>query len=220
MNSMEYLITGMMGLELKKMAENRLGFSEQYKTHYTSDITAENEGQTALIAGWITAHRPKPKIMFIKIRDSKGIAQIILKPETVSEEVWEVAKSLTMESSISVRGTIIADERSQTGAELKPEEIIVHRIADTLPIDLTGKKTETLIDTIFEHRELSIRRPEAIAVFTIKSQIAKAVREFYHSHQFTEIFTPYILSSATEGGAEMFPVDYFGQKGVLGKSVV
>ncbi|MHA2502091.1 MAG: aspartate--tRNA(Asn) ligase [Candidatus Kariarchaeaceae archaeon] len=200
------------------MAEHKLGFSPQYKTHYTTDINAENEGQDALIAGWVTAHRPKKSIIFVKIRDSKGIAQIVLKPDTVSEETWEVAKSLTMESSISVKGTIIADERSLTGAELKPEEIIVHRIADPLPIDLTGKKTETLIDTIFEHRELSIRRPESIAVFSIKSQIAKAVREFYSNNQFTEIFTPYILSSATEGGAEMFPVDYFGEKGVLAQS--
>jgi len=200
------------------MSDNKLGFSKKYKTHYTSDITAENEGQEALIAGFVTVHRDKGKIIFVKIRDAEGIAQIVLKEGQVPDEVWEIGKNLTIESSISVRGKIVADSRSLTGAELKPEEIIVHTLADPLPIDLTSKKTETLIDTIFEHRELSIRRPEAIAIFKIKSHIAQAVRQFYTEHNFYEIFTPYILGASTEGGAEMFPVDYFGQKGVLAQS--
>jgi len=200
------------------MKKSKLGTYPKYKTHYTNEINVENEGEVAIIAGWITVLRDKGKIIFIKIRDGEGIAQIVLKQDEVSEELWGQAKKLTIESSISVGGKIVADERSMTGAELKPENITIHTISKPLPIDLSAKKTETLIDTIFEHRELSIRRPEAIAVFKIKSQIAKAVREFYTSHNFYEIFTPYILGASTEGGAEMFPVDYFGEKGVLAQS--
>lgn len=200
------------------MEENKLGFDSRYKTHYTTDITAENEGQEALIAGWVTVHRDKGKIIFVKIRDSEGIAQIVLKEGEVDDETWETGKNLTPESSISVKGTIVADDRSLTGAELKPIEIMVHTLSDPLPIDLTAKKTDTLIDTIFEHRQLSIRRPEAIAIFRIKHHVAQAVRSFYSSHGFYEIFTPYILGASTEGGAEMFPVQYFDEPGVLAQS--
>lgn len=200
------------------MVDINLGFDPRYKTHRTIDITAENAGEEALIAGWVTVHRHKGKIIFVKIRDSKGIAQIVLKQGQDSDELWEIAENLNLESAISVRGTIVADSRSLTGAELKPLEINVLADAETLPIDLTGKKTDTLIDTIFEYRQLSIRRPEAIAVFRIKHQIGQAVREFYTSAGFHEIWTPYILGASTEGGAEMFKVDYFGEEAVLAQS--
>ena len=97
-------------------------------------------------------------------------------------------------------------------------EITVLAGAETLPIDLSGKKTETLIDTIFEHRQLSIRRPEARSGFRIKHYIGQAVREFYTNAGFHEIWTPYVLGASTEGGAEMFKVDYFGEEAVGAQS--
>ncbi|OLS23644.1 MAG: Asparagine--tRNA ligase [Candidatus Heimdallarchaeota archaeon LC_2] len=200
------------------MVDIKLGFDKRYKTHRTIDINAENAGDEALIAGWVTVHRHKGKIIFVKIRDSKGIAQIVIKQGEASEELWTIAEKLNLESVISVKGTIIADDRSHTGAELKPLELNVLADAETLPIDLTSKKTETLIDTIFEYRQLSIRRPEAIAVFRIKHHIGQAVREFYTSAGFYEIWTPYVLGASTEGGAEMFKVDYFGEEAVLAQS--
>lgn len=200
------------------MVDIKLGFDPRYKTHRTIDITAENAGEEARVAGWVTVHRHKGKIIFVKIRDSKGVAQIVLKQGQDSDELWVIAENLVLESAISVKGTIVADTRSLTGAELKPIEITVLAGSDTLPIDLTSKKTETLIDTIFEYRQLSIRRPEAIAVFRIKHQIGQAVREFYTSAGFHEIWTPYVLGASTEGGAEMFKVDYFGEEAVLAQS--
>ncbi|MHA2250400.1 MAG: aspartate--tRNA(Asn) ligase [Candidatus Kariarchaeaceae archaeon] len=197
---------------------DKLGFSDLYKTHYTTDISAKNEGDEVILSGWVIVHRDKGKILFIKIRDSLGIAQIVLKKEQDSEKLWNTGKNLTLESVIRVKGKVIADTRSLTGAELKPSEITVLSLADTLPIDLTSKKTDTLIDTIFEYRQLSIRRPEAIAIFTIKHHVAKATREFYTKHNFFEIWTPYILGAATEGGAEMFPVAYFEEQAVLAQS--
>ncbi|MDH5403083.1 MAG: aspartate--tRNA(Asn) ligase [Candidatus Heimdallarchaeota archaeon] len=196
----------------------QLGFDPRYKTHRTLDISAENEGEKAKIAGWVVVHRDKSKIIFIKIRDATGIAQIVIKKDEVDDEFWEIAKNLTIESAISVDGIIVADSRSQTGAELKPSKITILQLSDTLPIDLSGIKTETMIETIFEHRELSIRRPESIAIFKIKHHIARAVRDFYVKNGFYEIWTPYILGTSTEGGAEMFKVDYFGQEGVLAQS--
>lgn len=200
------------------MTSIKLGLDPRYKTHYTTEITSDNAGTTALIAGWVVVHRHTGKIIFIKIRDSMGIAQIVIKKGKDSDELFDLAASITLETVIRVKGEIVADERSLTGAELKPQEITVLAPAETLPIDLTSKKTETLIDTIFEHRQLSIRRPESIAVFKIKHTIAQAVRKFYSSHGFHEIWTPMILGASTEGGAEMFKVEYFEQEAVLAQS--
>ncbi|MHA2253257.1 MAG: aspartate--tRNA(Asn) ligase [Candidatus Kariarchaeaceae archaeon] len=197
---------------------SKLGLDPKYKTHYTSDITAENQGQEVILAGWVTVHRDRGKIIFIKIRDSMGIAQIVLKKDEDSKELWNLGKEITIECVIKVTGEIAADERSLTGAELKPKTIEILAPAEILPIDLTSKKTETLIDTIFEFRQLSIRRPEAIAIFKIKHVVAQATREFYTTNGFFEIWTPYILGASTEGGSEMFPVSYFGQDTVLAQS--
>ncbi len=197
---------------------SKLGFDSRIKTHYTTDINADNNGQMALVGGWVTVHRDTGKIIFIKIRDSQGIAQIVIKRDQDPEELWNISKKITIESVITVKGTIHADERSLTGAELKPKEINILSLANTLPIDLTSKKTDTLIDTIFEFRQLSIRRPESIAIFKIKHHIAKAAREFYTINDFYEIWTPLILGAATEGGAENFQTTYFDKPAVLAQS--
>ncbi len=198
--------------------DKHLGYSPKYKTHLTNEIIAEKEGEEALISGWVIAHRNKGKIIFIKIRDGSGIAQIVVKKGEVSQQLWDKVQDLPLETVIRIRGKIVADSRSQTGAELKPEEIDIIAPSEPLPIDLTSKKTQVLIDTIFEYRQLSIRRPEVIAVMKIKHHVANAVREFYTKHGFYEIWTPMILGASTEGGAEMFKVDYFSKPAVLAQS--
>ena len=83
------------------MKKSKLGTYPKYKTHYTNEINVENEGEVAIIAGWITVLRDKGKIIFIKIRDGEGIAQIVLKQDEVSEELWVKAKKLTIESLLT-----------------------------------------------------------------------------------------------------------------------
>lgn len=195
-----------------------LGFSSSMKTHYTTDVKIENVGKIILLAGWVLAKRDKGKIIFLKIRDARGSCQIVFKRENIGEGLWEKALSLTPESVLSISGKIIEEKRSKTGVELVPENIIIYRIAERLPVDLTGKKVSTDLDTLFKHREITIRRQDIVAVMKIKSTIAKAVREFYHNNGFFEIWTPYILGTSTEGGAAMFKVDYFDEPALLAQS--
>jgi asparaginyl-tRNA synthetase len=79
-------------------------------------------------------------------------------------------------------------------------------------------KTKMDIDTVFAYRELSIRDPDVTAIMNLKSIIAQATRNFFLEKGFTEIFTPFILTASTEGGAEQFKLDYFGQPAVLAQS--
>jgi len=197
----------------------RYAVNSKWRTHVCTDVNGTNNGLEVLVAGWVQQIRDKGRLIFLTIRDQSGICQVTLNQRKVSEEIWIKAKSLTIESVISIKGRVKIDERSMLGAELNPTEIKIHAIADSkFPIDLTKKKTQMDIDTVFRFRELSIRDPEIVAIMEIKSIIAKAIRDFYVRKGFYEIFTPYILAASTEGGAEQFKLDYFGQPAVLAQS--
>ncbi|MFX0091873.1 MAG: aspartate--tRNA(Asn) ligase [Candidatus Hodarchaeota archaeon] len=198
---------------------NIFGMNPNLKTHTTVDIHKDNIGTPVALGGWVHQLRDTGKLIFIKIRDSKGIAQIVVKKDKVSEAVFAIAQKLTLESVITVKGDIVAHEKARTGAEIRPNEILVHALAQPrVPIDITAKKTRTDIDTIYRFRELSIRMPRTVMIMNIKSEVAKATRDFYTSKGFVEIFTPFILGTGTEGGASMFHVDYYGKKAVLAQS--
>lgn len=195
------------------------GQNSQWREHKANFVRSENEGKKVKVAGWIQQKRDKGKLIFITLRDASGVCQITLFKPKIEESVWDVAKDLTLESVVSIEGNVKADPRSKLGAELVPEKItLLSKAEPKFPIDLTKKKTSTDIDTIFRYRELSIRESNVSAIMEIKSAIAAAIRSFFISKNFTEIFTPFILASGTEGGAEMFPVDYFGNESVLAQS--
>ena len=190
-----------------------------WRTHTCPDVTSDNEGLEVLIGGWVQQIRDKGRLIFLTIRDSQGICQVTLHEKQVVPEVWQTCKELSLESVVSIKGIVKADPRSKLGAELIPSMIYIHsKAALKFPIDLTKKKTQMEIDTIFRYRELSIRDPEVIAVFELKNIIAGAIRNFFQNKGFIEIFTPFILTTSTEGGAEQFQLDYFGQPAVLAQS--
>ena len=193
--------------------------NSEWRTHTSRDVNSRNNGKKVLVAGWVNQIRDKGRLIFLTLRDHTGLCQITLHQKNVDASVWDKSKALTLESVISVGGTVKKDDRSKLGAELTPDSIIIHtQAAPKVPIDLTKKKTKMDIDTVFAFRELSIRDPEVSAIMELKSLLAKNIRMYFLKKGFTEIFTPYILTASTEGGAEQFKLDYFGQEAVLAQS--
>jgi asparaginyl-tRNA synthetase len=195
------------------------GISPSWRTNVSRDVNSENDGKEVLIGGWIQQIRDKGRLIFLTVRDQAGICQVTLHQKNVPTHVWETCKDLTLESVVSIKGIVKSDPRSKLGAELTPSSVTVHaKAAPKVPIDLTKKKTKMEIDTVFAYRELSIRDPEVTAVMELKSLIAKATRVFFQQKGFTEIFTPFILTASTEGGAEQFKLRYFDRPAVLAQS--
>ncbi|MHA2244492.1 MAG: aspartate--tRNA(Asn) ligase [Candidatus Hodarchaeales archaeon] len=193
--------------------------SPEIRTHRTRDVNSDNNGLEVLIGGWVQQIRDKGRLIFLTIRDPQGTCQVTLHEKKVPIETWRTSKILSLESVVSIKGTVKADSRSKFGAELIPSAIQIHSQANSkFPIDLTRKKTQMDIDTIFRYRELSIRDPEVVAVLELKNIIASATRRFFFEKGFTEIFTPLILTTSTEGGAEQFRLDYFEHPAVLAQS--
>ncbi|MFX0014857.1 MAG: aspartate--tRNA(Asn) ligase [Promethearchaeota archaeon] len=193
--------------------------NSEMRTHRCIDVNSNNEGLKVLIGGWVQQIRDKGRLIFLTIRDPQGICQVTLHEKKVTPMVWKNSKSLTLESVVTIKGIVKSDPRSKLGAELIPSMIRIHSLAASkFPLDLTKKKTKTDIDTIFKYRELSIRDPEVVAVLDLKAIIASATRDFFREKGFKEIFTPFILTTSTEGGAEQFNLDYFGNPAVLAQS--
>ena len=188
------------------------------RTHYASDITPERDGERAELLGWIHEVRDLGGIKFILLRDVSGICQITVRKKELGERAADEIKDLGFEDVIWVRGVVKRQPKARLGVEVVGEEIRVLAKAERpLPYDITGKVPAN-IDTRLDHRVLDLRKPENKAIFLIASTALKAIREFLRERRFIEVRTPRIIATATEGGAALFEVNYFGRKAYLAQS--
>jgi aspartyl-tRNA synthetase len=168
-----------------------------------------------IVAGWVHLIRDLGGKKFLILRDKTGLGQIVIDKNSNS---FQVAKDLTQESTVMVRGTVKADNRAPNGVEIHAIEVIPLSIARSpLPLDVSDKVKADL-DTRLKERLLDLRRLEMQAVIKIQNNVVKSFRETLYNEGFTEIFTPKIIATATEGGAQLFPVIYFGKEAFLAQS--
>lgn len=119
---------------------------------------------------------------------------------------------------MKVVGEVKKEERAPNGFEIIPEEFEVLNEADApLPLDVT-EKVPAELDTRLDHRFLDLRKHRVFAIFRVRSEVLNATREFFHERGFIEVNTPKIVSTATEGGTELFPITYFEREAFLNQS--
>ncbi|BBG24558.1 aspartate--tRNA(Asn) ligase [Sulfuracidifex tepidarius] len=186
-----------------------------YRTHFVSEIGPELEGKEVEIAGWIFNVRDLGGKKFLLIRDKTGLGQAVLAKDSPS---FSLANELSQESVVKVKGKVKADKRAPRGAEIHVEELeLISKAKSPLPLDVTGKVKADL-DTRLRERLLDLRREEMNAVIKIQSVAVKAFRETLYKKGFYEIFTPKLIATGTEGGAQLFTVIYFGKEAFLAQS--
>jgi aspartyl-tRNA synthetase len=161
--------------------------------------------------------RRKGKIAFIVLRTFDNEEQITVKKNEVSEDLWELVEDLGREDFIEVVGTMVESKIAKLGREILPKSIRIISRSRPPPIDLYGK-TEAEWPTRLKFRYLDIRRPKVKAIFRIRSTLMNAAREYLRKNGFVELTFPIIIATATEGGAELFPVIYFGREAYLAQS--
>ncbi len=169
-------------------------------------------GQTVQIAGWLERSRQVGRRLgFWVLRDRSGWVQVVL-----SGELTDVNPPL--ESVIAVKGVVVAS-RSAQGYELQAEAAeVLTEAPEELPFEVNQPQIKAGLDLQLDHRVLSLRHPGVQAVFHVKAVIGQAFREFLSERQFTEVQTPKIVATGTEGGAELFPLQYFEQPAFLAQS--
>lgn len=193
-------------------------FGDWIRTYYSSNVTPYMDGQEVTLFGWVQEVRDLGGIRFIILQDREGTIQVTIPKKRVPPEVLEKSNQLQKRFSIGVRGAVKKTAMTPRGVEIVPTEIRIFNVAaEQLPIDITGK-TPANLEVRLDARALDLCQEQNIAAFRIQHVSLMAIRDFLFEKGFLEVHTPRIIASATEGGAELFPVDYFGQKAYLAQS--
>jgi nondiscriminating aspartyl-tRNA synthetase len=174
----------------------------------------ERVGQTVTVRGWVNARRLQRAIQFVILRDPTGLVQITHK--RAGDLLERDIDSLTDQSAIVVTGRVVDNPAVKLGGlEIVPERVDVLGPAQApLPVDEHSGGEHRL-----DWRYLDVRlRPTARLVLEVASTFEQALREFAHAEGFTEMHTPKLMGTASESGAEVFAVRYFGGAAYLAQS--
>ncbi len=181
----------------------------------TADATP---GETVTVAGWVHEIRDLGGIAFVIVRDNAGKIQVKFEKDEMDEDLVETGLNVQRESVVTVTGAVEEEERAPTGVEIVPEEMDVLSAADPeLPLDPSGK-VDAELPTRLDNRTLDLRKDEVKAIFEIRAEMLRSVREAFRSLGCTEINTPKIVATGTEGGTELFPITYFGEEAFMNQS--
>ncbi|MDR9380453.1 MAG: aspartate--tRNA(Asn) ligase [Natronomonas sp.] len=182
---------------------------------YTAEATP---GETVTVAGWVHEIRDLGGIAFLILRDTTGRIQVKFEKDEMDDELVEMGLGVSRESVVAVTGDVKEEPRAPTDVEVVPESVEVLSRADTeLPLDPTGK-VDAELSTRLDNRTLDLRREAGQAIFSIRSEVQAAVREAFREADATEINTPKIVATGTEGGTELFPITYFGREAFMNQS--
>jgi nondiscriminating aspartyl-tRNA synthetase len=167
-------------------------------------------GEQVKIAGWVHRRRVLKSVTFLVVRDRSGLAQVVLPSEgTVPPE----------ETVVEVQGMVLANPQAPGGAELtEPVVTLLSEPAKAPPFDLYRPQVTATLPTILDNAAVALRHPRLRAQFEITAASVAGFRKTLDELGFTETHTPKIVGSATESGANVFGIDYFGQRAYLAQS--
>jgi asparaginyl-tRNA synthetase len=180
------------------------------KAEPIAEVLKRGEGR-ATVRGWVHRKRVLKEKIFILLRDSTGVVQLVLPRDRFRE-----AEDLNLESSLVVTGSLVREPRAPGGVELHVESIDWAYRGEPYPIneDAVAADSEYLLDV----RHLWVRSRKMQAVLKIRHTVFGAIHEYFRRSGFYEVHTPMFITAAVEGGATLFKVDYFGQPVYLTQS--
>ncbi len=176
---------------------------------------ADHIGRSVALAGWLHRYRQLGKISFLILRDQSGLAQIVVDDPALRERLT----GLGNESVLIVRGTVVAEPQAPGGVEVhQPEIEVLAEVDEQLPFELFMPELSARLPTVLDHATVANRHPSRRAYFQIAAALVRGFRATLDGAGFTEIYTPKLVGSATESGADVFALDYFGRKAYLAQS--
>ena len=176
-------------------------------------------GKEICIEGFVDNIRNLQYVQFLVLRDSTGKVQVTIEKNEANSKLNEIVNELTCESTVKVKGKLLENEKVKLNAmELIPNEIIVTSESyEELPLNFKDSKS-ALLDTRLNYRFLDLRNEKNLLMFKVQTSMINAMREFVVKRNFIEIHTPKIIGAASESGADVFELDYFGKKAYLSQS--
>jgi nondiscriminating aspartyl-tRNA synthetase len=181
----------------------------------STELATQEEGREVTIAGWIHRRRLLKSVAFLIVRDAAGFSQVVVTDPAARERL----EQLTEESVVEVTAVVTANEQAPYGVELtSPSFREVSRVAVPLPFEMHRPALSAGLPAQLDHAALALRHPSRAASLRIAAAATKGFREALEAQRFVEIHTPKIVESATESGASVFTIDYFGRPGYLAQS--
>ena len=182
----------------------------------TSELT-EHIGKRVTVEGWLYKRRDLGALVFAVLRDRGGLVQIVIKDEAEQHKL----EGLYAGTVLRVHGLAKAEPRAMGGVEIhEPTLEIVTPVEEVAPIEVDKPidHNSENFDTLFENRAVNLRNVKELGIFRVQAAVGTAFREYCAGIGATEIHTPKLLAGATEGGAEVFKLNYFDQTATLAQS--
>ncbi len=173
-------------------------------------LDGKHKGESVTIRGWIYRKREGKQTIFMVVRDASGIIQCTVKRDN---PLWNRAEKITIESSVTLEGTVKKDKRAPGGYEIAVEKLSIVGLAETFPI--TQDKSEEFLRDV---RHLWLRSRRMNLIMKVRSEVLQFIHEFFRKESFIEVSPPMFISSACEGGATLFGLKYFDKQLYLTQS--
>ncbi len=180
-----------------------------------TDEATSHMGERVKLAGWMHNWRNMGKFGFLVLRDGAGTFQVVLDDEN------EIAKlqGLQFETVLEVEGVVTPEPRAARGAELHDCQVtVISPVLEPLPFEINKKELKPGLAIFLDYAPIGLRNLQKRALFRIGAEIMRGYREYLTGQGFVEIQSPKIVGSATESGANVFQIDYFGRPAYLAQS--
>ena len=187
------------------MSEFQPSVTSRYKTYHYIENLSQYVGQEVTLRGWVYHRTGKGKLQFIQLRDGTGVVQCVVFKGNVSEEVFSLAKDLTQESSVIIKGSVREDPRSPSGFEIDVSDIKLVQLTKDYPITPKEHGDSFLL----EHRHLWLRSSKQHAIMRVRAAVVKAIRDFFDGNGFKLMDSPILTPNACEGTTTLFETQYF-----------
>ena len=173
----------------------------------------DNIGKKVTLKGWVANKRDSKGLSFVNLRDGSGFCQCVISEDVVGNK-FEDTKQLSQETSLSITGTVVQDEKQIGGFELQATDFEIIHTAEDYPI--TPK--EHGVDFLLERRHLWLRSSQQWAIMQVRNATIFALHSFFQEKGFMLMDSPIFTGSAAEGTTDLFATDYFGQEAYLAQT--
>lgn len=171
-------------------------------------------GEEVRLAGWLHRVRQLSQVSFLILRDRAGLVQVVLEDPQLVDQV----AAMNPETVLAVEGLVVAEAQAPGGFEVHKARVMLLSEAAELPFEMFRPGLNVQLPTMLDYAPLALRHPRQRALWQLANASMAGFRTTLRAQGFTEIQTPKLVESATEGGANVFKLDYFGRPAYLAQS--
>ncbi len=176
--------------------------------------TVTKVGEKVVLQGWVATKRDHGKVSFIDLRDQSGIVQVVDVNGKFSE--LKTFDAVEISGLVKKRPEKLINPKLETGEiEIESQDVKVLSASQELPFDMTSQELNLELPTLLDNRSLTLKHASQIDIFKVQAKIASGFRNAAEKIGCTEIFVPTIAASSTEGGSEVFKVQYYDHDAFL-----